>query len=198
MLTTCMKAALTLALSFALACGSSEDSTAPVADTTSGAEATDTSGTAGLSGLLSPLVVAPITLTDAQGAAVRVDANGQLSMDGQDGPAPVFSTSGEITMQGQTLATISSEGVLRTSAGQVIAVIGPDGAADIGGLNLSFAADGTLAGANAEGPGITLAPADSPAKRLAMSVIILMLSASPPEAGDNPGPAPTSPGPTID
>lgn len=195
-----MKAALTVALSFALACGSSEESTAPAADTTSGAEAPESgaSESAGLAGVLSPLVVAPITLTDARGAAVRVDANGQLSMDGQEGPAPIFHSSGDITMQGQTLATISSEGVLRTAAGQVVAVIGPDGAADIGGLNLSFAADGTLAGANAEGPGITLAPADSPAKRLAMSVIILMLSASPPEPGDNAGPATSRPGPTID
>lgn len=194
-----MKAALTLALSFALACGGSEDSTAPTADTTSGAETPEgASESAGLAGVLSPLVLAPITLTDGRGAAVRVDANGQLSMDGQEGPAPIFHSSGDITMQGQTLATISSEGVLRTAAGQVVAVIGPDGAADIGGLNLTFAADGTLAGANAEGPGITLAPADSPAKRLAMSVIILMLSASPPEPGDNPGPAANNPGPTID
>jgi hypothetical protein len=171
-----MNTRLVLALAFALACGG--NSAAPegdVADSTSGAE---TAAPANV------FVLAPLTLTDSRGAMIRVDATGRLSMDGQDGPSPVFAANGDISVDGETVATLSSDGVLRTAAGQEMAVIGLDGSAAVGSLTLHFGADGTLMGGNPDGPGITLAPTDSPAKRLAMSVIIMMLTVSSTSSGD--------------
>ena len=176
-----MNKQLALALAFALACGANSAPVEEVAnDTTSGDEA---------AGPDSVFVLAPLTLTDSRGAVVRVDAMGRLSMDGQEGSSPVFSANGEISVDGQLVASVSMDGVLRTAAGQEMAVIALDGSAAIGGITLSFSADGTLMGGSPDGPRVTLAPTDSPAKRLAMSVIIMMLTAS-----DPPQPAP---GPTL-
>lgn len=122
-------------------------------------------------------VIAPFTLSDGNGA-FTMSADGQLSVTDVGTPLPKFSEDGTITLSGERIGTMSPDGTLRM-AGNVVAVIAEDGGVTVAETRLSFAADGTINGAQGE-PALVLAPADSEAKRLAMTVLLLMFSESAP------------------
>jgi hypothetical protein len=114
-------------------------------------------------------------LTDSGEQALTVDAEGRLTIESEDAiPSPQFMPSGEVIVDGETIGRMSPDGVFRIADGEELASIGVDGVTTVGELNLSFGPDGVVVGVNPNGPGVTLAPADSPAKRLAMTVLLMM------------------------
>ena len=156
------------------ACGGSTGPE-PVAENdpaTTGGEADPAAGSR--SEGVTPWVIAPLTMTDSGGQAMRIDAEGILSVDGNDGPTVQFHSNGDITVDGERVGQMALDGVLRLADGTVVATIGPDGVTEVDGRAVSWGPDGTLVGGNPSGPGITLAPADSPAKRLAMTALLMM------------------------
>ena len=119
-------------------------------------------------------VIAPLTLLDDSGRSLALDAEGVLHLGAEDTPAPHFWSTGEVTLDGETVARMSEDGVLRTNGGSEIAVVEEDGTARIGEQTLRFNASGELVGTHPGAPRVTLSPADSPAKRVAMAAMILM------------------------
>lgn len=123
-------------------------------------------------------VVAPFTLLLDQGTA-RVDADGRLTMDGVPEVQVEFRPNGDIMSEGERIASVSADGTYRNSAGTIVTQISEDGSMTFQDHAFSFGPDGVLRGpgdlGRDGGPGATLSPADSPAKRVAMSVIILLM-----------------------
>ena len=178
-----MKHAWILAL--ALACnGGDETETVETTETTTGDETTTVEVSTDV------LVIAPFTLTDSGGQAVSMTAEGQLTMEERDRPGPLFEANGTITMDGDPLATISADGTLTASTGEQIAVIAEDGSTSVNGFDVSWGPDGVLMGGNPDGPSVTLSPADSPAKRAATAVVLMMTMARPEPEADRPVNAP--------
>ena len=173
-------------LVLALACGGGSDDTTvePIADTHGDETATEVAR--------DTLVIAPFSLTDSGGQTIAMTAGGQLTMEDQERPGPLFEANGNITMDGDPIASISADGTLTTSAGEQIAVIAADGSTTVGEYSVSWAADGTLTGGNPDGPTVTLSPADSPAKRAATAVVLMMTLARPePDEAEAGTPEPT-------
>lgn len=162
-------------LALVLACNGGNDE-APTTDTTTttGAETTTEVST-------DVLVIAPFTLTDSGGQAISMTADGHLTMEERDRPGPLFEPDGTITMDGDPIATIAADGTLTASTGEQIAIIAEDGSTHVNEYDISWGADGTLMGGNPDGPGVTLSPADSPAKRAATAVVLMMTMARPEE-----------------
>lgn len=168
-------------LVLALACGGGDDSETvdPIDETTTGDETTTEVSS-------DVLVIAPFTLTDSGGQSISMTAEGQLTMEERDRPGPLFESNGNITMDGDPLGTITADGTFTASTGEHIAVIAQDGSTTVGEYSISWSADGTLAGGNPDGPGMTLSPADSPAKRAATAVLLMMTMTRPDQAPDGP------------
>ena len=138
-------------------------------------------------------VLGAFALTDGRDQVIEMRADGRLIMPGER-PSPSFAADGEITMDGNVVATMSSDGTRTSADGQMIAVISEDGAATIGENTFSFDSDGALTGAQPGAPAMTLAPADTPSKRLAMTALVMLLTAS---RVSTEGPVPTE-GPVAD
>lgn len=163
-----MKQTLVANLLLTLACGGNE--TPPeAAEETAGAETLAEVAEAATDAW----VIAPFTLTDSGGQVIGVDAEGQLRVEGTEGELPRFMRNGDVVADGETIIRMR-DGVLRTPAGDELATIGVDGSATVGDAQVGFGPGGEVLGGNTDGPGVTLAPADSPAKRLAMTVLLMM------------------------
>lgn len=159
-------------LVLALACNGGGEEETQTVDTTTGDETTVEVSS-------DVLVIAPFTLTDSGGQAISMTAEGQLTMEERDRPGPLLEPNGTITMDGDLLATIAADGTLTASTGEEIAVIAEDGSTSVNGYDVSWGADGMLMGGNPEGPSVTLSPADSPAKRAATAIVLMMTMARP-------------------
>ncbi len=169
-----MNKLLSLSLLFALACGGS--TVEPVSAVDEATSETDLSTVEIVDVNVGPWVVAAFSLTDQTGSQVTVDADGALQVSGQSGEqSPQFFADGRVEVGGELVAMMSSDGTLRRANGAVIATVGEDGSTTVGDQSLSFAQDGSLVGGNPDQP-MTLSPADSPAKRLAMSALLLMMT----------------------
>ncbi len=163
----------TLLLALALACGGDDESqTTTTTETTTGEETTTTTTVA-----QDVLVIAPFTLTDSGGQSISMGADGRLTMQDETRSGPLLQADGTITMDGDPLATVSADGTLTASTGETIAVIAEDGSTSINGFNIYWGEDGTLVGGNPDGPGLSIDPADSPAKRAATAVMLMMTMA---------------------
>ncbi len=159
----------------ALACGGQTTSAEPV--TTSGSETPNSSESEPTPEpeRADVFVMAPFTMTDSGGTSISMSADGVVTIPGQpEARGPRFFTNGDIQADGEVIATVLPDGTFRAQNGSVIGVIAEDGSVTIGEHSLSFGPDGGLIGGNPDGPTMTLSPADTPAKRQAMALLILL------------------------
>lgn len=119
----------------------------------------------------SVMVLAPLTLHIDE-SRVDIDAAGRMTVQ-QEGVHIEFRSSGEIFVDGERVASVSADGTYRTAQGMVIGQIAEDGSMTFNERSFSFGPDGVLLGTNGH-PVVTLSPTDTPAKRLAMSAVILL------------------------
>ena len=171
----------TLFLALALACGGGDtDNETDTAETTSGDESAETSDPAtsdpiepGAAGEV--WVLMPFTLTDSGGQSVSMDATGLVTVPDADREATIqLHPDGRVEVDGNVVLTMAPDGTLADDGGEAIAQIAEDGTTTVAGRTVSFGPDGMLQGGNPDGPSMTLTPADTPAKRAAMTVLLML------------------------
>lgn len=115
-------------------------------------------------------MLAELTMTDTGGQTLALHADGSVELDG--GTNISIDPDGRVTADGEVIAVLEGNNVVAN--GQTVATISEDGTGQIGDRRVSFDETGALVGGNPDGPGMTLSPADTPARRAAMLLLIVI------------------------